>query len=301
MTSFFTAAVLLQLAVQAPPPASSSNPLLEKTTELVRQGHLTAAEAAAKGYVQIYPVSSDGHFMLGYILFLEKKPNESLVEYTEGAKHGIPAAHDLKVVASDYVLLSDFTDADRWFTKVTEWTPGDVQAWYDLGRTKYNENRFDEAISAFNKTLQLDPANMKAQDNLGLCYAALGRNEQAIGAYKRAIEMEEKSLQASPEPYLDFGSLLIDTDNVPDALPLLAKSLAIAPDDYRVHRELGKAYLHLNDLNKARAELEKAIQLAPRNAPLHFMLAQVYRKQGLPDKAKHEADSYSALKQAPAE
>jgi Tfp pilus assembly protein PilF len=63
-----------------------------------------------------------------------------------------------------------------------------------------------------------------------------------------------------------------------------------------VHRELGKAYLHLNELEKARTELEKAIELAPQNAPLHFMLAQVYRKQGLVDKAKLETERYTALK-----
>jgi tetratricopeptide (TPR) repeat protein len=238
--------------------------------------------------------------MLGYVLFLQSKAKESLAEYTEGARYRVPGARDLKVVASDYVILSDFSDADKWFTKVVEWNPLDVQAWYDLGRTKYNENRFDEAIAAFKKVLQLDPANVKAEDNLGLSYGGLGNNEEAIGAYKRAIALEEKSTDKGPDknpgPYLDYGSLLIEDNRVDEALPLLAQALAISPSDFRVHRELGKGYLHLNELAKAQAELEKAIELAPRNAPLHFMLAQVYRKQGLQDKAKQETDRYAVLK-----
>ncbi len=185
-------------------------------------------------------ISADGHFMLGYILFLEKKASESLAEYTEGAKYGVPNARDLKVVASDYVVLSDFADADKWFTKLVEWTPRDVQAWYDLARTKYTENRFDEAISDFKQALQLDPANVKAEDNLGLSYAALERYDEATDAYKRAIALEEKDGSKNSGPYLDYGSLLIDTNNVEDALPLLEKALAISPDDYRIHRELGK-------------------------------------------------------------
>jgi len=83
---------------------------------------------------------------------------------------------------------------------------------------------------------------------------------------------------------------------VEEALPLLAQALAISPSDFRVHRELGKGYLHLNQLDKARTELETAITLSPKTAPLHFMLAQVYRKQGLMDKAKQETERYSALK-----
>jgi len=62
-----------------------------------------------------------------------------------------------------------------------------------------------------------------------------------------------------------------------------------------VHRQLGKAYTHLGQLEKAGAELEKAVELAPENAPVHFMLAQVYRRRGLLDKAKMESERYAAL------
>jgi tetratricopeptide (TPR) repeat protein len=65
----------------------------------------------------------------------------------------------------------------------------------------------------------------------------------------------------------------------------LLETLQISPQDLRAHRELGKAYLHLNQLEKAQAELEKSVQLAPQSAPTHFILAQVYRKRGLLDKA----------------
>jgi hypothetical protein len=41
--------------------------------------------------------------------------------------------------------------------------------------------------------------------------------------------------------------------------------------------------------------LEEAVKLAPENAPVHFMLLQVYRKEGLMDKAKTESERYTAL------
>jgi tetratricopeptide (TPR) repeat protein len=291
----FTLLFVLPVFGQIPSP-SSSELLLNKADLLARNGQLPAAEAAAREFLQGHPTSADGHFLLGSILFLQSKATESLAEYTEGAKFRVPGARDLKVVGSDYVLLSDFADADKWFTKVVEWTPQDVQAWYDLARTKYNENRFEEAIDAFKKVLELDPANVKALDNLGLSYGALERNDEAISAYQRAIALAERNADKNPGPYLDLGSLLIDINREAESLPLLTQALALSPADYRVHRELGKAYLHLSELEKARAELEKAIELAPRNAPLHFMLAQVYRKQGLADKAKLETERYTALK-----
>lgn len=288
--------LVLRLSAQTAVPAAPAEFLLNKADLFARDGKLTAAESAAREYLQGHPNSADGHFLLGKILFLQTRAKESLAEYTEGARHRVPSAPDLKVVASDYVLLSDFPDADKWFTKLLEWTPLDVQAWYDLGRTKYNENRFDEAIDAFHRTLQLDPANVKAEDNLGLSLGALGRNEEAMAAYKRAIELQEKDANKNAGPYLDYGSLLIEDNRVEEAIPLLLQALAISPNDFRVHRELGKGYLHLNELEKARLELEKAIELAPREGPLHFILAQVFRKQGSLDKAKLETQRYTELK-----
>jgi tetratricopeptide (TPR) repeat protein len=296
VTRLFIALVAFPISAQPPAQDATNELLLNKADLFVRLGQLDAADRTAREYVQAHALSASGHFTLGYILFLEKKPRESLAEYTEGAKHSIPTARDLKVVASDYVMLSDFADADRWFTKLVEWTPNDVQAWYDLGRTKYNENRFEEAISAFNRALQLDPANVKAEDNLGLSLGALGRNDEAISAYQRAISLQEHDAIKNSGPYLDLGSLLVENNQVEQALPLLAEALAISPEDFRVHRELGKAYQHLNQLDKARAELERAIELAPRDAPLHFMLAQVYRKQGLVDREKLEIQRYTTLK-----
>jgi tetratricopeptide (TPR) repeat protein len=292
LTRLFICLFVLRISAQIP----GGEILLNKADLLIRENKLAAAESSAREYLQTHPNAAEGYYLLGKILFLELKAKESLAEYTEGAKFSVPGARDLKIVASDYVMLSDFTDADKWFTKLVEWTPQDVQAWYDLGRTKYNENRFDEAIGAFSRVLTLDPANVKAEDNLGLSLAAIGRNVEAIAAYKRAIRLQERDADKNPGPYLDYGSLLLDNNQVDEAMPLLAEASTLSPSDYRVHRELGKAYLHQNELEKARAELEKAIDLSPRNAPLHFMLAQVYRKQGLTEKAKRETDRYTELK-----
>jgi len=284
---------LFLLRMQALPPEQTAE---SQMSLLVQQGKLDEAEAASRVYLRGHANSGDAHFLLGYVLFLQAKAKESLAEYTEGAKYLLPSARDLKVVASDYVVLGDFSDADKWFSKVVEWTPDDVQAWYDLGRTKYNENRFDEAVAAFKRTLVLDGANVKALDNLGLPYQGEGHNDEAMAAYERAIAIEEKSLEKNAGPYLDLGSLLIEMERTRDALPWLQKAAVIAPGDFRIWRETGKAYLRLDELEPARTQLEKAIELAPKNAPLHFMLAQVYRKQGLSDKARQETDRYTALK-----
>ena len=268
---------------------------LAEARSLLQIGKTKEAEQAARAWLSVHPNSAEGHFLLGYILFREADARASLVEYTEGARYRAPSAYDLEVVGCDYVLLEDYTDADKWFTKSVEWNPGNIQAIYYLGRTKYNENRFDEAIRTFGDCLKLDPKNVRAEDNLGLSYEGLGRTDDAIAAYRQAIAWQSDLPLKNSGPYIDLGAILIDNNRPEDGVPLLLQAVAITPRDVKAHRELGKAYLHMNRLPDARKELETAVQLAPQNASLHFMLGQTYRREGLSDKAKAEFDRYAAL------
>jgi tetratricopeptide (TPR) repeat protein len=270
----------------------------EEARSLIEIGKLRAAEQLTRQYLEAHQDSADGHYLLGYILFKEEDPKSSLAEYTEGAKYRTPSAADLEAVAGDYVLLKDYPDADKWFTKAVEWNPKDALGWYYLGRTKYNENRFEEAVSAFQKCLALDPRNVKAEDNLGLSYEGLNRIDEAVAAYRTAIAWQANSTDKNHGPFFDLGSLLVENDRAQEALTYLVEAAKISAKDYRVYRQLGKAHARLNQLDKARAEFEHAVELAPGNAPIHFMLAQVYRRQGLLDKAKAETEMYAKLSES---
>jgi tetratricopeptide (TPR) repeat protein len=274
---------------------SSPDTPLAEARSLLGIGKLAEAEQVTRRYLEIHKSSGDGHYLLGYILFKKQDAKSSLAEYTEAARYRKPSPADLEAVAGNYVLLKDYADADKWFTKAVEWNPKDSLGWYYLGRTKYSENRFQEAASAFEQCLKLEPRNVKAEDNLGLTFEGLNQIEKAMAAYQTAIEWQKDSAEKIPGPFLDLGSLLVDDNRPDDALPYLLEAARISPEDYRAHRQLGKAYTHLDQLEKARAELEKAVELAPQNAAVHFMLAQVYRKQGLMDKARIENERYAAL------
>jgi tetratricopeptide (TPR) repeat protein len=310
------AAILCGSAVAAqslPPSATAPNPSeIEQARSLAQAGNVTEADKKIRHYLKTNPASAEAHFVLGYVLFREiqshgtdestlsyaatgpelqfreEKARESLAEFTEGARFHAPSAADLNVVAFDYVLLADYPDADKWMSRSVSWNPKDSNAQYTLGRIKYAENRFEEAIAAFQQCLSLDPKNVKAEDNLGLSYEGLGHVDEAIASYKTAIDWQSQAAQKDDGPYINLGSLLLDQDRAEEALAYLKQAVAMAPQDAKAHERLGKAYSHLNDLTHAQTELEKAASLAPDVASLHFMLGQVYRKEGLMDKAKIE-------------
>jgi tetratricopeptide (TPR) repeat protein len=301
--------------------APEPDPVLERAKASADRGMVTDAERDVRQYLETHPGSADGHFLLGYILFREiqeqaavrgasgasyaerstgadskeTKAKASLAEYTEGAKHHAPSAADLRIVALDYVILGDYPDADRWLTKMLEWNPNDAEGWYYLGRTKYNENRFDEAVRAFHQSLKLDPKNVKAEDNLGLSYAGLDRTDDAITAYQTAIGWQKDAPTKNPGPFINMASLLLDQNRTAESVMYLKQAIEISPQESKSHELLGKAYSRLDQLAEAQSELEKAVELAPRNPNLPCMLGPLYRKQGLFDKAKLERDRCAAL------
>jgi Flp pilus assembly protein TadD len=299
------------------PETPSGDTALEQARALFERGSVNDAEGIVRRYLETHPDSAEGHFLLGHILFREiqneahekgaqilnpartrhseEQAKASLAEFTAGAKFHVPSAADLKVVAFDYVLLGDYVDADKWLTRMLARTPADSEGWYYLGRAKYSENRFTEAISAFQQSLKLDPGSVKAEDNLGLSYAGLDRHEEALAAYKTAILWQAQVTQKNPGPYIDLGSFLLDQGRPEQAAPYLLEAIGIAPLESRAHELLGKAYARLEELGKAQTELEKAVELSPQSGNLHCMLAPVYRKQGLAEKAQVEFDRCAAL------
>jgi tetratricopeptide (TPR) repeat protein len=268
---------------------------LELARDALRRAQWPDAERAARGYLQDHEGSAEGHYLLALALFRENHPRESLAEYTHAARLQRPTALQLRWVALDYVLLGAYKDADTWMSKSLEWNPEDGESWYELGRIKYSEGRFGEAVEAFNKALRLLPRSVKAENNLGLADEGLNRPDDAIAAYQQALAWQAGAASRSEQPMLNLGILLTDKYRLDEALPLLREAESIAPGDSKIHAALGKLYERKNDLAHAQAEFEQAVGLDSKSAGLHFQLGQVYRKLGEKGKAAGEFAQASAL------
>ena len=307
------------------------DPALAPARLLLQQDKLSEAEAATRGFLQAHADTAEAHFLLGFILFREigaqwletgktqegssrynsgnatgllaefrdAKARESLAEFTAGARYHPARAFDLKIVAFDYLLLKHNLDADLWLTRSVQLDPSDAQAWFYLGRTKYSETLFREAIEAFAQCLKLMPRNVQAESNVGLSYEALSQMDQAIQAFENAIAWEDKSPDKDPEPFNELAHLYLEQNQPEKAVPYLLQSVAIFPNASKAHEELGKAYSLLKRLPEAQAELEKAVALEPATASVHCLLGQIYRREGMLPKAQAENDRCVALQQTP--
>jgi len=262
--------------------------LLYRGKALVNLGKFDEAFTALESYLQTHPQSDDAAYLLAYIRFRQDKPKESLQLFTAAARLKDPTADDLKVVALNYVLLSDYDDAARYLEKSLAADPANLEARYHLGRVRYQQNRFDQAIAAFREVLRRDPGNLKAENNLGLSLEAKNEVDAALDAYRQAVKSDEDRLVHSEEPYLDLGALLAKSGHVEQAIPLLVRASGIAPNSPQARYQLAKAYFEINRFEDALGEAERAVSLDPEDSSDHYLLGRIYQRSGKNDLAQEQ-------------
>ncbi len=262
--------------------------LLVQARENVHQERYAEAERCLREFLNVKPRSAEGEYLLGYVLFRRDQPVESLKIYTAAAALAPPTSDDFKVVGLDYVLLDDYRDAIRWLEKALAENPRNAEAAYHLGRACYTQNWFDRALAAFQQALQIDPGYGKAENNLGLTWAALNRPELAEEAYRKAIRIDSENGSPSEQPYVNLAELLVNHNQLAEALTLLATAKRIQPRAERVEELRGRALLLQNRLSDAETAFRAALELQPDNGAIHYELGRVLKREGHSDEAERE-------------
>ena len=255
------------------------------------------ADSSVRSYIAQHPQSDEALYLLGFILNRENKPSESLQVFTRAAAIHTPTGDDLKIVGLDYVLLNDYPDAIHWLAKATEFESRNKDAWYYLGRAYYSVGSLTDAQKAFQNALALDPHDAKSENNLGLIFESQARQNDAMGAYQNAIAWQEKSPHPSEQPYLNLGSLFLQTDRAVDAISPLRKAIELAPGGGGGHLLLGNAYFRTGKITEAQQEFETATRLDPGNAAAHYQLGRLLKELHETDRAKAEFNRASELQE----
>jgi len=280
-------AVSLFEALESAAPGKT-DALLYSAKASIRLQKFADAENALRRYLERNPESANGYYLLGFVLHRE----------TRAAKITQPTGDDLKIVALDYELLNDNSEAIRWLERSVAMDPVNKEAWYYLGRAYYTASRIPDSRAAFEQVLRLEPRDARAENNLGLIFESGGKTDDALAAYRNAIAWQKEDSPSSEQPYLNLGSLLVTLDHAEEAVSPLRKAVELASTNSQCHLRLGTAYLHLNRLDEAQKELLEAVRLSPRDATAHYQLGRYYKQIKNMEAAKQEFDRVSEIQSA---
>jgi len=165
---------------------------------------------------------------------------------------------------------------------------------YDQGKQLVAEGRFKEAVAAFNRASQIDVGWAEPFIGKGDALKELGDYVPAAAAYTSALTANQNSVEAyngrgeamlelqqidaamqdfsaaleldpgNAEVLSNVGHVLANFSRDPvQAIRRLDDALALNPDDARAYRDRGYAHVLLREVDKAQADMQKAIELAP--------------------------------------
>jgi tetratricopeptide (TPR) repeat protein len=152
-----------------------------------------------------------------------------------------------------------------------------------------DERKLSEAHAHFEKAVEIYPCYARAQVHLALTLMRESDSAHAEAPLKKAIECDPDFV----EPYFQLGRLFIAQQRYGESREVLAEGVRRAPSSWQMYYQLGQADEGLKNYSLAEQELLRALSFGTDVSPeVHEKLADVYLKQKSYDKAYAEMDAY---------
>lgn len=288
------------------------------------QRDFAAAIPVLEQGLKIDPRMTASWALLGTCQFATGK-NEEAVKSFRAALKGNPDDEQVEMLlARAEIEAGDSAEAASSLRRITTRKPDNQEAWFLLGKIymqlsqdalgKVQQINPDSALShvisgeimegmqnyggaltEFQKAVAIDPTQGGAQEHLANVYWEMGEWKEARDAFLKDLSYEPQKCsvrwkaadclvkqQADPEQSLR---------ELNQAIQQCGGLMPARVDRARVLIAQGKQ-------TEALPDLEAAVKQSPEEPSIHFLLAQVYRSQHVPEKAAEEMKLYAQLQKS---
>ena len=138
------------------------------------------------------------------------------------------------------------------------------------------------AERGFRRAIELNPAYATAHQRYSLYLIAMDRKDESIAEMQRAVSLEPLSVSMN----FSLGWRLYMARKYDAAIQQLRTAMAMDPSLALAHMVLGQAYEQKGAFLQAEVELNQAVKLTHRSAPMIAALAHLYAVSGRQDRAR---------------
>jgi len=154
-----------------------------------------------------------------------------------------------------------YGEALQEYQKVLIENPDLHQTYEMIGLCHYRLEDYDKAIEAFKSMLEKEPQSRETLINLSAIYFERGNLEEGM---KYFSQLDEESL-SDPNVFYNIGILLFKNGQIDRAIHYLTQCITIDPSFVSGYYQLALTNLNKGDLEEARKNFHKVIELAPES------------------------------------
>jgi len=251
----------------------------------------------------------DPQFALAYALWSfaarRDEPATNALAKATALADNAPPEEQLLVRWMVATQSSDLLPAISLMNDLLKRFPDNQHVLYLSGEWLYFQQDYDRSRKLFEKALQVDPKFAPSLNMLGYAYIETGNPDPAKA--KAALLRYAELLPNQPNPHDSLGEVLRYTGDDSGSLAEYHKALSISPKFYTSQLGIGETLTLMGKYDEARAEIDKAVAVAPSvrdSLHMQFQKALILFWEGkldlgrtqlaaLEQKAREENDGYA--------
>ena len=121
--------------------------------------------------------------------YANKKLDQAEEKYLEVLHRDNQNVTTLATLAAIQLDLGHLDAAETNITQAVALAPDDAYSFFVLGRLRFLQKRYDEAVDALSRSAKLDPQDAQTQNFLGLALSEKGLRGPAETALRKAIQL----------------------------------------------------------------------------------------------------------------
>jgi len=242
---------------------------------------------AATGFQQILttdPENVDAYLGLGKAYNLQGQTAKAEQAFRHAVQMSPACWSCYNLLGAFFYGHARYGEATEAWEKLAELTPDNVWAYMNAGAAYVTLGQFSKANEYFRRGLQVAPDNADLYSNAGTVSFFLGRFEEDAAYCQKAIELQ-------PQKYDYWGNLGDAYRMIPgqagkaaeaykQAIRLAGVQLKLNANDADVLSSLAIYHARINEAERAREYLERALKLDPRNVDILSNAAMIHLAAG---------------------
>ncbi len=158
-----------------------------------------------------------------------------------------------------------------------------VSSTYEFGRNYlsfgsafFERGYYEQAEASFRSALRDDPSSAEAHYGLGSVYLKQEKLNEARDSFTSAVKLNGSYPGTLPNAWNNLGLIATREGRIDEAIGYFQEALKINPDYWIALENIGNAYRQQRRWDEARAALERAIAIQPRDAEVNYNLGMVF-------------------------
>ncbi|GAB4307932.1 MAG: hypothetical protein Kow0090_22450 [Myxococcota bacterium] len=197
----------------------------------------------------------------------------------------------------EYYQTGEYGKAESYLTQVLKHSRVFADVHNMLGVIYYQQGNYQRAKARFEEALRINPRYVDAAINLSVTYNELGEFEKASEVYKQAVLASQPTSRGDIDPYVkgkianmyaDIGDAWLTQGELERAKDEFQKALDLCPGYQDIRTKLALCLRDTGDLDKAEALLKVVIAERPNYLKARIELGLLYFSQNRKEEASKQ-------------